>query len=140
MNLEIRRTDDRTMVLTDDAGRALPGQVGVAWSHGGPGSLAEITVRFHVDGNTIRLADGPPTGPKGSLPEASAAYAALSDDNRARFRTMFGLKDSSLSPEVIELVVAAREVAFTDAGREAFERLDKASEAFASAIPWDDEP
>lgn len=39
-----------------------------------------------------------------------------------------------------ELVVAARMVAFEDRSADALRRLDKASEAFASIIRWDDEP
>lgn len=42
--------------------------------------------------------------------------------------------------DVAELVVAARTVAFDDQSAEALKRLDEASEAFASRVPWDDEP
>jgi hypothetical protein len=56
-----------------------------------------------------------------------------------------------LPSDVIELVVAAREVAFGghfdavlaqrgSAAGEALSRLDKASEAFADRVPWDNEP
>lgn len=44
--------------------------------------------------------------------------------------------------DVRRLVIAAREVAFGDAppDQNAIKELDAASEAFASRIPWDDEP
>lgn len=39
------------------------------------------------------------------------------------------------------LVIAARVVAYTDApDLEALDELDKAAEAFAAEVPWDDEP
>ena len=45
-----------------------------------------------------------------------------------------------LPQDVIDLVIAARVVAFEDPSPEAIKALDKASEAFASRVPWDDEP
>jgi hypothetical protein len=45
-----------------------------------------------------------------------------------------------VAPDVAELVVAARIVAFEDQSQAALDRLDKASEAFADRVPWDDEP
>lgn len=42
--------------------------------------------------------------------------------------------------DVRRLVIAARKVAFEDQSREALKELDKASEAFALRVPWDDEP
>lgn len=48
--------------------------------------------------------------------------------------------DFSLPADVVRLVIAARVVAFTDQGPEAIKELDKASEAFADRVPWDDEP
>lgn len=45
-------------------------------------------------------------------------------------------------PDVRRLVIAARDVAFGGAaeGSQELGELDKASEAFASRIPWDDDP
>ncbi len=43
-----------------------------------------------------------------------------------------------LTPEVCALVVAARVVAFEDQSKEALHQLDKASEAFAQLVPWDE--
>jgi hypothetical protein len=45
-----------------------------------------------------------------------------------------------LPQDVIDLVIAARKVAYEDQSAEAIKALDKAAEAFASRIPWDDEP
>ena len=42
--------------------------------------------------------------------------------------------------DVIRLVVAARAVAFEQVSPEAIRELDQASEAFASRVPWGDEP
>ena len=41
---------------------------------------------------------------------------------------------------VSELVIAGRIVAFEDQGQDALRRLDKATEAFASTVPWEDQP
>lgn len=101
MNLEIRKHDDRTTVLTDDRGWPLPGQVHVAWDHDEPGSLARLTVSFIVDGRNIRFGDGPPTGPSGSLPEAAATYGALSPENKERFRVMHDLTTVRLARELV---------------------------------------
>lgn len=45
-----------------------------------------------------------------------------------------------VAPEVSRLVIAARIVAYEDQSAEALEELDKASEAFAELVPWDNEP
>jgi hypothetical protein len=50
-------------------------------------------------------------------------------------------KVAPLPDDVVRLVVAARNVAFEDhPSREALKELDAASEAFASRVPWEDEP
>lgn len=41
---------------------------------------------------------------------------------------------------VVRLVIAAREVAFGPHPAAAIDALDKASEAFADRVPWEDEP
>jgi hypothetical protein len=46
----------------------------------------------------------------------------------------------TLPEDVVRLVIAARVVAFEDQGAEALRELDKASEAFAARVPWDNEP
>ena len=50
--------------------------------------------------------------------------------------------DLGLPRDVVELVLAARAVAFADSPPDDadLKRLDSASEAFASRVPWDDEP
>lgn len=45
-----------------------------------------------------------------------------------------------LSADVVRLVIAARVVAFEDQGRAALKELDEASEAFASRVPWTNQP
>lgn len=43
-------------------------------------------------------------------------------------------------PDVAELVIAARIVAYEDQSPEALHALDKAAEAFAERVPWDNDP
>lgn len=47
---------------------------------------------------------------------------------------------SDLPDDVRRLVIAARDVAYSDPVPETMRELDKAAEAFAERIPWDDEP
>jgi hypothetical protein len=47
---------------------------------------------------------------------------------------------TEVSPELRRLVIAARKVSYEDPDAEDFRELDQACEAFASAVPWDDEP
>lgn len=47
---------------------------------------------------------------------------------------------AAVPDDVARLVVAARIVAFEDQSKEALRELDVASEAFASRVPWSDEP
>ncbi len=46
----------------------------------------------------------------------------------------------ALPTDVVRLVIAARNVAFEDPTPETLRELDQASEAFASRVPWEDEP
>lgn len=51
------------------------------------------------------------------------------------------LGPNKLPADVVRLVIAAREVAYTDApDPKEREELDRAVEAFAERVPWDDEP
>lgn len=63
---------------------------------------------------------------------------------RARFEAQTTAErervDGELRDDVRRLVIAARVVAFEDQGEEALRELDQASEAFASRVPWEDEP
>lgn len=45
-----------------------------------------------------------------------------------------------LPDDVTRLVIAARDVAYSDPMPETMRELDKAAEAFAERVPWDDEP
>jgi hypothetical protein len=48
---------------------------------------------------------------------------------------------AALAPDVVRLVIAARNVAFDDpCDDDARQELDAASEAFADRVPWEDEP
>lgn len=49
-------------------------------------------------------------------------------------------KYSGVPSDVGRLVVASRRVAFEDISPEALRELDQASEAFASRVPWENEP
>lgn len=73
------------MYLTDGAGRVLPGQKAVSWSHGGYGEIAEATVVFHIDGNGIAVVQDQIETGDGTLPEALEAFGRLSDANKLRF-------------------------------------------------------
>lgn len=46
----------------------------------------------------------------------------------------------ALPQDVIDLIIAARIVAFEDQSQEALDALDKASEEFADRVPWEDTP
>lgn len=86
MQLQLRPVNDgRSMVLTDLAGRALPGQTAVAWTQGSPGQLGEATVTFAINGKTIQVVADPVETGDGTLPEALEAFARLSDANKLRF-------------------------------------------------------
>ena len=45
-----------------------------------------------------------------------------------------------LNKDVVRLVIAARRVAYEGAAEDDLRALDIAAEAFASRVPWDDEP
>lgn len=49
-------------------------------------------------------------------------------------------RESSLSPEMRRLIIAARRVAFDERDNDSIRELDEASEAFASVVEWEDEP
>lgn len=53
---------------------------------------------------------------------------------------LLGAEERGLPQDVIDLVIAARTVAYEDQSPEALCALDKASEAFAGRVRWDDEP
>jgi hypothetical protein len=47
---------------------------------------------------------------------------------------------AALPDDVTRLVIAARDVAYSEPTKETLRELDKAAEAFAERVPWDDEP
>lgn len=59
----------------------------------------------------------------------------------AAYHAKHTLRSGQTAPagDVVRLVVAARRVAFEDQGAEAIKELDKASEAFASLVPWEND-
>ena len=69
------------------------------------------------------------------LPAAIGAVIATRDAEIARLR-----ERAALTPEMVRLIIAARIVAFEDQSAEALRELDLASEAFAEAVPWDNDP
>lgn len=71
--------------------------------------------------------------------DRNAAAVALEADARQKAEAEIE-RSSALSPAMVRLIIAARIVAFEDQGADALRELDQASEAFASAVPWDDEP
>jgi len=89
--LQLRKQDDRTMILTDHRGKPLPCQKAVAWSHGGADEVASVTVEFMIDGRDIVVTDAAVDTGSGTLAEAARAWAALSPANRKRFLAMNGL-------------------------------------------------
>lgn len=77
--------------------------------------------------------------------DTSCPYRRSSADERWCLANNISYNDptaarSSAGSAIARLVVAARKVAFEDQGPEALRELDKASEAFAQGVPWDDEP
>lgn len=48
--------------------------------------------------------------------------------------------EAAVAPDVTRLVVAARAVAYDEIDPETIRELDQAAEAFASRVPWEDEP
>lgn len=61
---------------------------------------------------------------------------------RAQIFHRLGIRDPllSLPYDVRQLVIASRRVVYEDADAQNLKALDKASEAFADRVPWDDEP
>ncbi len=78
------------MVLADQDGRPLPGQQATTLDSA-VDDVPRFTATFVVDGDQIQLGDGFALEPGGTLAEASAAYAALSPANRARFCAQYDL-------------------------------------------------
>ena len=73
--------------------------------------------------------------------ELEAAIANCNHATSAIDEALITLQQSApaAAGDVVRLVIAARHVAFEDQGPEAIKELDKASEAFASVVPWENE-
>lgn len=141
--LQLRRFDDRTMILTDHRGEALPGQVAVAWRHGEPGQRAEVDVTFVIDGTDIAVTDQPVDTGAGTLAEAASAYAALSPANRDRFLTMHGLADERIGLNGRQELFGPKgerlrllgEISVRRPGEEIWERVSVLSDTFVMRDP-----
>lgn len=76
-------------------------------------------------------------GPKDT---ADAMVVAFRRADAALTAAMQHAGTPSLPQDVIDLVIAARDVAFSDPTPETIAALDKASEAFAERVPWENDP
>lgn len=73
----------------------------------------------------------------GSWGEPGVCYRAMF----AEFNKADHARDvPALPPDVVELVIAARIVAYEDQSPESLRDLDKAAEAFSERVPWEDDP
>jgi hypothetical protein len=95
----------------------------------------------------VRISPNPVDGWKGGgilcpqcIADALSAKLSAAEAENASLRKLIEVKDGALPEDVVELVIAARIVAFEDQSPEAIQALDKASEAFSDRVPWDDEP
>jgi Lar family restriction alleviation protein len=94
------------------------------------GGAAEWCSGEHGDGSPwryIACADCEAMGP-----------AAERDDGDTQKTAAWNRR--AVPQDVVDLVIAARVVAFEDQSQEALDVLDQTSEAFADRVPWEDEP
>ncbi len=91
---------------------------------------------FDGDKTFHSMGTGEP-GRYGSMEEAKAAVQSYHD---RRVRSCLVNGEANIQQDVARLVIAARNVAYTDPDPEALRELDQAAEAFASRVGWDDEP
>lgn len=99
---------------------------------GDPIDVANLAMMIHQRGE--RIAADTPSNPEragwrltGVSPEVATSLAEQA-------------ATATLAQDVIDLVIAARIVAFEDQSPEALRALDSATEAFASRVPWDEDP
>lgn len=71
-------------------------------------------------------------------PMVNAVYGAALAASPPLLQSASGF--SGMDDAISELVIASRIVAFGDLSPDAIKGLDRASEAFAAIVPWDDEP
>lgn len=66
------------------------------------------------------------------------------DDVYSMWKNMLAARpvtqEQALPPDVVSLVIAARNIAYDKPTRDEIAVLDRACEAFADRVPWDDEP
>lgn len=97
--------------------------------------------------DALRLVPVEPTS--AMIQEGLAAYWKTGDDMgsiKSAYAAMLAAAPASPLPggglpaDVVRLVIAARRVAYEGAAEDDLRALDIAAEAFASRVPWDDEP
>lgn len=93
-----------------------------------------------VDQTGRDLNDGLGVDPRCIGWPASSGRSALRLSSGGQGSSAARIPTEGVPDDVAELVVAARVVAFEDQGRDAIRRLDKASEAFADRVRWDNQP
>jgi hypothetical protein len=79
----------------------------------------------------IRRVDGENRLGAGALAEALQPFLTELQHRR---------EAGSLAQDVVDLVIAARVVAYEDQSTEAIRALDKAAEAFAERVGWENDP
>jgi hypothetical protein len=62
------------------------------------------------------------------------------EETRRVFDLISAVANAQLPQDVVRLIIAARMVAWEDPDAENLKELQEASEAFASRVPWEDEP
>lgn len=90
-------------------------------------------------GGEAKFTDG---GPGRGFVHCGACSASCDDGSREYAVNAWNKRatDTIVPADVAELVIAARIVAFEDQSPEALRALDKASEAFAERVPWENDP
>lgn len=90
-------------------------------------------------GGEAKFTDG---GPGRGFVHCGACSASCDDGSREYAVNAWNKRvvDTCVPADVAELVIAARIVAFEDQSPEALRALDKASEAFAERVPWENDP
>lgn len=99
--------------------------------------IGSFTVASFDDDKTFHAMGTGDPGKYGSMDEAKAAVQAYHD---RRVRSCLIEDAGAIPQDLVRLVIAARNVAYTDPDPDALKALDQAAEAFASCVRWDEEP